>query len=135
MPAPRPLDAQLILGAAACAGHQWPVKPDSGFGWCWLPFDHRQIGIEAGPRWGRFRPDGRGGSDEVRIVERAHAHEDEVRTRLGLTKDGRAALGAEAAVHDRAAVRATYVVGERPGHGRVCFGKAALTIPLPAPRY
>ena len=58
------------------------------------------------PRWAR-----RGS-----IVEGADPHENQVRTRFGFAEDLRAALRTETAMHDRAAIGAAYVVGQRSGH-------------------
>ena len=57
------------------------------------------------------------GFGEARIVQRPHAHDDLMRARLGLAEEGRAALGAEAPVHGRAAVRAAHMIGQRARDG------------------
>ena len=59
------------------------------------------------------------GVAEIRIVERARAHEDDGRPLLRLAEYVRAASRAEAPVHGRAAVGFADVVGERARDGDV----------------
>src|ERR1700730_3693066 len=69
-----------------------------------LALDARDRFIETGPGWRARRPDRRDGAHATGIVERAYAHEDEMRTRLRLAEQLCAADGAKPPVHNRAAV-------------------------------
>jgi hypothetical protein len=80
-----------------------------------LPFHARRSTIDAGPRRRARRPDGHRRLGQLRIVERADANEDQVRSNLGLAEQWGAAARAEPAVHPVAAVRNTRVVDRRPG--------------------
>ena len=70
-----------------------------------LLLDLRQRGIDAGPARRGRRPDRHRRLGEIRIVERADADEDQVRTRFGLAEERRSARWAESAPHRVAAVR------------------------------
>src|SRR5438270_2355880 len=69
--------------------------------------------INASPSWRARCPDGHRRLGELRIVERSYPNEDQVRSSLGLAKQGSATARAEAAVHPIAAVRHTRVVARR----------------------
>src|SRR5271165_6424190 len=89
---------------ASRSGWVAPDAPGLCLGRGGLPLRLWQARIEAGPCRGRLRPDDGGGFGEARIIERSCAHDDLMRTRLGLAEQGRAALCAEAPVHRGAAV-------------------------------
>jgi hypothetical protein len=78
-----------------------------------LLFHARRGIINASPRWRARCPDGHRRLGELRIVERSNPNEDQMRSSLGLAKQGRATARAEAAVHPIAAVRHTRVVARR----------------------
>lgn len=98
--------------------------PAASGGWGWLAGPVRQGFIDAGPGRGLSRPDRCGGPGNLRIVKRARPDKDEVRTGVRLAEQMCSAGGAEAAVHDVAAVcRADEIPGLSGDH-HACPGKA-----------
>src|SRR5580658_4785549 len=97
---------------------RWPRDPKADSCLCnrrRLTFDPRQTGIETGPDRRGLGPDCCRGRRQIRIVKRSDAHEVLIWALLVLAEDGRAALGAEAPVHDRAAVGPDHKVGQLTG--------------------
>src|SRR5271163_1963143 len=101
-----------------------------------------QRGVDAGPPRRRTRPDRHHRLAEFGIVEGSDTHDDVLRARLGLAEYRRAALGTEAAIHHRAAVRNRSIrlalardrdrlPGEH-GIGRAAAGADILANPAPA---
>ena len=77
-----------------------------------LAFDARDRLIDARPARRLGRPDRRRRAREFGIVERAGAHEDEMRARLGLAEQMGSACRAKAPMHDRAAVGDAAIVAQ-----------------------
>lgn len=95
------------------------VLPRSDFQRRRLPFDLRQIGVEARPFRRGVGPDGRRGGGQIGIVERSRPDEDNSRPLFRLAEHIRPASGAKTPVHSRAAIGLAHVVGERTRNGDV----------------
>jgi len=107
-----------------------------------LPLQLRQRRVDARPARGRRRPYGDRGIGEVRVVERADAHEDQVRPRLRLAEQRRPARRAEAPVHAVPAAGVALIVaglarhlerfGKETGVDRSASRAEILAVPAPA---
>src|SRR5271165_2816180 len=87
-----------------------------------LPLEARNGRIDAGPARRLRGPDGAGWTGELRIIERADAHEDQLRAGLRGAEQVHAALRTEAPMHRIAAVGDAAVVAslavDREARGR-----------------
>jgi hypothetical protein len=72
----------------------------------------RNFLVDTSPAWRLRRPDRYRGSHNLAVVERAAAHEYEMRTRVGRTEYMRAAGRAEFTVHHIAAIGNTAIVAQ-----------------------
>lgn len=78
-----------------------------------LAFDMRDLGIDDRPARRRLGPDREVGASNLRIVEGSGPQADQMGPRLRSRGDGRAACGAEAAVHPISAGRHALIVLKR----------------------
>src|SRR5712671_7590585 len=107
-----------------CVGEKQPSRPSccsrQGRRLSLHPWDGFR---NAGPAWRRGGPDGQRWLHEVRVVERAGADADDVRTRFGCGEQRRPAVRAEAPENDVATVRHGAVGVGLAAHGESVGGK------------
>jgi hypothetical protein len=91
-----------------------------------LPLDARDSLVDASPGWRRARPDCYRWTRNLGIVQRSHAHEDQVRARFGFAKQVGSTARTEPPMHHVPAVGNASIVTKIAVDGECLFWKTGV---------